>query len=192
MAGADGRGMENSTVQWYAVKTKRYKENYVQSQLEYARIETYCPLMKIPKKHLRTGHRQIEPLFPGYVFARFEPTTQIFDLRRVRDAVSVVCFDGKPKWLDPRIIGEFRRREKGRGYISVRFGRKPPEAGDGSRDSLPGYAGLFAGYLESEQRIYALFGLLSPEAPPKQPVGSAPAVRHASVASSASYGPPGA
>lgn len=177
--------MENPERRWYVVKTKRYKEGYVQSQLEYAGIETYCPLARIPKQYLRKAQRQIEPFFPGYVFARFELPAQNFCLRRAHDVVSLVCFGGQPAWLDPDVIEQFRQRQNDQGYILFGSEEEPFHAQDRVRivdGPFTGYTGLFVRYLDSSQRIRILLDFFRPQALLELPLSSVVAAVPASAA----------
>lgn len=167
--------MMSSDLRWYVARTKRYKESYVQSQLRYVDIEAYFPLVKISRRYLGKGQRQIEPFFPGYVFVRLDLATQTFRLRQVHDFISLVCFGGKTAWLDSNIIQEFRRKERGRGYINIRpeqelFRRHDPvRIIDGP---FTGCAGLFERYLPSSQRICILVDVLKLQARLELPLNS--------------------
>jgi capsular exopolysaccharide synthesis family protein len=64
------------------IKTARLEENYVGGQLAViAGSESYVPQAKVPKQYLKRGQAQIEPLFPGYAFARLDLTSQLMALR---------------------------------------------------------------------------------------------------------------
>jgi hypothetical protein len=56
---------------WCCVVTKRYKEQWVAQQLAACCDEVYLPLLRQKRKIRRQLKWTIEPLFPGYLFARF-------------------------------------------------------------------------------------------------------------------------
>jgi len=64
-------GTENGC--WYAIQTKPRQENFAEATLLQAGIETFNP--KLRRKRLIMGVPQdcLSPLFPGYIFARFDP-----------------------------------------------------------------------------------------------------------------------
>src|SRR5438132_3694626 len=104
---------------WHVIKTARFKETFVKSQVfESAGMEAFLPMVKVPKHSVRTGQNQIEPLFPGYLFARFDVATHLLTLRRLQGVQALLCFDGNPACVEPEIIEDLRRRERGRGYIN--------------------------------------------------------------------------
>lgn len=109
---------EGTAIQWYVVRVKAHKEDYVRTQLAYAGgIEAYSPVMKTPRRYLQRRQRQYEPVFPGYVFVRMDPRTQILHLRRLHGYNALVQFGGRPASVPDGFIRDFRRREAGRGYI---------------------------------------------------------------------------
>lgn len=99
----------NSDARWYVIKTARLEENYVGGQLAViAASESYVPQAKVPKQYLKRGQAQIEPLFPGYAFARLDLTSQLMALCRGRgedqslrpdDILSVPSSKAKPAAL---------------------------------------------------------------------------------------------
>jgi len=57
---------------WYAVYTKPKSEEIVSQKLRQTGIEVYNPKLRL-KKYIRNQYREvIEPLFPCYIFGRFE------------------------------------------------------------------------------------------------------------------------
>jgi transcription antitermination factor NusG len=138
-------------------------------------IQTYLPFLKLFKKYLGRGQRQVEPMFPGYILALIERDPDRFYLRGVRGFVSVVCFDGRPARLDPGLVEDFRRRENGKGYICAR----PPARGLCSLDPVrivdgpfAGHKGLFVRSLDGAERVCILLEILKRQALVELPHGS--------------------
>jgi len=58
---------------WYCLRTRTRQEQLAVSQLRVrAGIESYCPQLRFPRRTARGMVWVVEPVFPGYVFARFE------------------------------------------------------------------------------------------------------------------------
>ena len=68
---------------WYAIQTKPRKERVVQAALDRAGIEAYCPRIQMPFGPAKRKSLKEVPLFPGYLFARFD-----FGLDRYDQALS--------------------------------------------------------------------------------------------------------
>jgi transcriptional antiterminator RfaH len=61
------------TERWHLIATEPRRERYAAAELEQSDFATHLPLVLEP---VRQGRRTIDerrPLFPGYVFARFDP-----------------------------------------------------------------------------------------------------------------------
>ena len=80
---------------WYAVWTRSRHEQAVRAQLDEKALPAFLPTMsrwsrwKDRKKHIEV------PLFPGYVFARFDPAARLAVLK-CSGVVSIVSFNGEP------------------------------------------------------------------------------------------------
>src|SRR5882724_5053801 len=68
---SSGTGGLESAQRWYALAVKPRHEKVVNRMLEYKGQETFLPLYK--KGHRYTNRQKVFdlPLFPGYVFCRF-------------------------------------------------------------------------------------------------------------------------
>src|SRR5207302_11130741 len=110
----------------------------------------------------RTGQNQIEPLFPGYLFARFDVATHLLTLRRLQGFQALLCFDGNPACVEPEIIEDLRRRERGRGYINLHVPTKqfavnaPVRVLEGA---FSGRTGLFLRHVDSTDRVSILLDI---------------------------------
>src|SRR6185295_16771524 len=95
---------------WYVVSTKPHQEKQAELHIKQCEIECFLPLLKENKIIRRTHKTVIVPLFPGYLFARF-------DLDRHGRAVSyatgvrkIVEFGSGPVELDTTMIDAIKER----------------------------------------------------------------------------------
>ncbi len=154
---------EPATLRWYVLKVKPNKENYVQIQLRsIAGVETYCPLMRTAKRYRAKWQREIEPVFPGYVFVRIDFARDLLYLRRLQGHVDLVRFDGRPAWVADELIEEFRRRESSRGYLVYRPERPLRQREPVRVISGPfrGKTGIFLRYARSAERVCLLLEMM--------------------------------
>jgi transcriptional antiterminator RfaH len=156
--------MQGLDQDWHVIKTARFKETYVRHQvLEIPGAEAYLPIVKLPKHCLKPAQSQFEPLFPGYVFARVDFAAHLLALRRLQAFHSIVCFDGKPACVEPNLVDDLRRRERGRGYINLHVRTEPFQVNQSVRvveGAFSGQHGLFLRYLDSTQRVCILLDIL--------------------------------
>ncbi len=94
---------------WYVARTKPRKEREAAAALTSRGVEVYLPMLR--KTRVRTGRCQWEPLFPCYLFARFEVPS--YSWLAVRSAPYVAYFlghAGLPSALPEGFVETLRTR----------------------------------------------------------------------------------
>ena len=80
---------------WFAVWTRSRHEQVVKTQLDEKRVTAFLPTISRWSRW-KDRKKKIEvPLFPGYVFARFDPVERLGVLK-CSGVVSIVSFNGEP------------------------------------------------------------------------------------------------
>ncbi len=93
-----------STMQWYAVHTKSRQESLAQTSLRREGVETFYPRLR-RKKTIRRKYRWVSgPLFPSYIFARFDLSKSSRLVKYATGVTNIVSFGGKPAAVDQSII----------------------------------------------------------------------------------------
>ena len=67
-----GRPESNSPIAWYALQVRSRKEAYVANQIQAQGIECLFPLYKSARKWSDRVKEVEQPLFPGYLFCKFD------------------------------------------------------------------------------------------------------------------------
>ena len=97
-----------SNLSWYALRTRSNCEKIAAASLGARYFEQFLPLYHLPKRSLdRTTESNI-PLFPGYLFCRFAPSSRTRILSTA-GVVAIVAFGGKPAPIDDAEIEGLRR-----------------------------------------------------------------------------------
>jgi transcriptional antiterminator RfaH len=92
------------TMNWYAVHTKPRQESLAQTSLKREGVETFCPKLR-RKKTIRRQYRWVSgPLFPNYIFARFDLSSSSRLVKYATGVINIVSFGGKPATVDQSII----------------------------------------------------------------------------------------
>jgi transcriptional antiterminator NusG len=93
---------------WFAIWTRSRHEKVVHEQLARKDIESFLPMVTRWSRW-KDRKKQIDwPIFPGYVFARFEPTAAL-PILKCTGVVSIVSFDGRPAPIPDIEIDGIRR-----------------------------------------------------------------------------------
>ena len=75
-------------VNWYVVRTKAFQEKKAAKAIEREGFQVYLPVKLVQITHARRREKVTRPLFPRYLFARFDPETQPFGkINRCRGVV---------------------------------------------------------------------------------------------------------
>jgi len=89
---------------WYVLRTKSLQEDRAAANLTAWGVETFSP--KLPPKR----NRLFEPLFPRYLFVRFDPSRMLHKVRFTRGVLYVVSFGGVPAVVTEEVITMIRCR----------------------------------------------------------------------------------
>jgi len=97
------------TTQWYALRSKPNKENFLAQQLESSGIDVFFPYIRVTPINPRS--RKIRPYFPNYLFAHVDlDVVKASVLRWMPGASGIVSFDGYPASVPDLLIDTIRRQ----------------------------------------------------------------------------------
>jgi transcriptional antiterminator RfaH len=146
----------NRETDWYLVRTKTGKERWVRDQLAKTVPEVFLPLLKARVPRWGRMANSIGPLFPCYVFAKFDLQTKYFDVKYMAGVRGIVSAGTDPLAVPGEIVSEIRRR----GVDDVvEIVEKPFDHGqrvmvvDGP---FRGFEAIFQRYLSSTERVAIL------------------------------------
>lgn len=123
--------------------------------------EVYLPLLRERRKVRRQLAWRIEPLFPGYLFARFVLDDRFRAVRYTPGVIRLVSAQGSaPISVDERIITTLRERSVN-GYIEVQSAPfAPGEELEVIVGPFQGIRALFQQGLKAGERVAVLLELL--------------------------------
>ena len=101
---------------WYVIRIKPHQERLAEFHLKHRCIETFLPLLKMEKIIRRQNKTVVEPLFPGYLFARFDMNHQYRAVNFSRGVLNVVEFGSKPAEVSGALIEGIKSRMND-GYV---------------------------------------------------------------------------
>lgn len=147
--------------EWYALRSKPNKEEFVWQQVKGQGFESYYPC--IPVRPVNPRARKTKPFFPGYLFVRVE-LSQVGQstFQWLPDGLGLVSFDGKPAPVDDALITDVQHHLE----VVVKGGAEPCY-GLKQGDEVAINAGPFAGYravfdmsLPGKDRVRVLLQML--------------------------------
>jgi transcriptional antiterminator RfaH len=135
---------------WYAIRTKPRQEDRAVENLRYWGIETLAAQLEE-----RSGRRG-SPLFPGYIFARFESPTMLQKIRFTRGVAYVVGFGGVPTSIGDEFIEEIRARMDENGIILKTMPLNPGDEVVIQSGFMRDFVGIFERALPGTERVQVL------------------------------------
>jgi transcription elongation factor/antiterminator RfaH len=94
---------------WYCIHTKPLKEQHAAAFLvERLGIEAYFPRLRRQKTIRRVRRVVTDPLFPRYLFGRFDPDVHFRAVRYSPEILDVVSFGGRPAVVADALIDELK------------------------------------------------------------------------------------
>jgi transcriptional antiterminator RfaH len=148
---------------WYAIHTKLKQEERVAGNLAVLKVETFAPKIRERRYNEFSARPMfcVKPLFPGYVFARFDADRLLHRIRLTRGVHSVVNFGGRPQTVDDEIISVIR---SGIGEDCLFGAEEQFAAGDKVKikeGPLRDMAGIFVREVKAQERVMILLTTIS-------------------------------
>lgn len=143
-------------MEWYLVRTKPGKERWVSGQLSVILPEVFLPMLEARTARWGRLAWSVTPLFPCYVFARFDLQTHYFDVKYMLGVQGIVSAGCDPLAVSVMVIEEIKRRGVN-GVVRI----EPRQFDNGERVRVAegpfrGFEAIFERYLSGAERVAIL------------------------------------
>lgn len=144
--------------QWYVVHTNPKQEERANSNLVAWGVETLHAKLRTRRHNEFTGVPTYitQPLFPRYIFARFDARKQLSKILFTRGVHNVVCFGESPACVSEEIIDVIRARIDQNGIVRISNDLKPGDRVVISAGPLRNLMGVFEREVKGSERIMIL------------------------------------
>jgi transcriptional antiterminator RfaH len=150
-----------STAAWYAIRTKPRQESLAQTSLERENIETFFPKLRRRRTIRRVRKWVTGPLFPSYLFARFDVETSGRLVKYANGVTKIVSFGGNPAIVDEAIITAIRDHSEDAVVTLPPTSFKPGEVVEIKAGPLMGLQGIFEREMSDRDRVVILLDALA-------------------------------
>jgi len=141
---------------WYLVRSKPRQENIAEMNLHRWDVETFCPQLKQTKRIRGKKRTVITPLFPGYLFSRFDLSTDYRKVAYAHGVLDVVMFGTIPAKVDAETIEAVRARMH-EGFVSLSSSKLiPGQTVQIQEGPFEGLLAVFERELTGTQRVALL------------------------------------
>jgi len=146
---------ETNIERWYVIYTKTNEEDRADKNLTAWGVESFYPRFRKKQLNEFTGKATYfsRPLFPRYVFARFDAETLLHKVLNTRGVQQVLSIDYAPIPVDDEIVALIQSRVDGDGFVCL---DEPFKHGDEVRikdGSLKGLNGVFDRTMKDKSRV---------------------------------------
>ncbi|HOV89893.1 MAG TPA: transcriptional activator RfaH [Syntrophorhabdaceae bacterium] len=141
---------------WFVVNTKPKNEDRAAANLISIGIDTLAPKLKLKKFKNSRFVYVIEPMFPGYIFARFHPIDDFRIVKYARGVKTIVHFGEKIVPIHEELI-DFLKSRLENGVATVE--KKPISIGEKiiiKDGPFKGLTGIFEREIEGKERVTIL------------------------------------
>lgn len=147
--------------QWYAMKSKPNKEDFLANQLDGRGVGVFYPRLVV--KPVNPRSRKIQPYFPGYLFvqADFE-VVNLSDLQWLPGAVGLVSFGGEPAVVPESLVGALQKQiDEMNAITKAQAGNfQVGETVVVHSGPFAGYEAIFDGRISGQDRVRVLLNFL--------------------------------
>jgi transcriptional antiterminator RfaH len=146
---------------WYAIHTKPRQETLAQSSLDREHVETFFPKLKRRRTIRRVRRWVTGPLFPCYIFARFDPVASGRLVKFANGVTNIVNFGGKPAIVDEGILDAIRAHAEDNVVTVTPVTFKPGDRVEIQAGPMQGLQGIFEREMSDRDRVVLLLDALA-------------------------------
>lgn len=155
--------------QWYVIRSKPGDERRAGTNLSNQRIETFLPLFQSYQYHHGTALRKIRPLFPNYLFAKFDLENHYYKVKWTRGVGKILGFGEGPVPVSEKVIQTIKERMGEDNLVKLEEDWKEGDLVRVTSGPLKDLVGIFERKLSDQGRIRILLNLIGVDVPVQMP-----------------------
>ncbi|MCA1568627.1 MAG: hypothetical protein LC803_23875 [Acidobacteria bacterium] len=148
---------------WYVIHTNPKQEVRACSNLEAWGVRTFSPRLRDGRRNQFTGIVTYfsKPMFPRYIFAKFDAADLLHKIWHTRGVHSVVCFGGSLVPIEVEVITLLQAQVDENGYIRLGEELKRGDRVVVTDGLLKDFAGVFERNMKDNERVMVLLTTIS-------------------------------
>jgi transcriptional antiterminator RfaH len=145
---------------WYVIQTKPKKEEEARSYLSTKGLEVFNPLLETFL--LRSGRmsKELKPLFPGYIFGKFDLDQNYPLVRWGKGVKKVLGFGEYPTPISEEVLETIQERTDTQGVVRISQHFGPNDVVRIKAGPLRDLLGIFERWVSDNERVRILLNLI--------------------------------
>jgi transcriptional antiterminator RfaH len=148
------------TTNWYVIQTKPKKEKEAESYLAPKGVEIFSPLLETFSYAGGAMRETVKPLFPNYIFGRFDMERNYSLVRWARGVKCVLGYGGYPVPVAEEVIEIIRTRTGPDGIVRRHHRFEARDAIRVTAGPMKDLLGIFERYVSDGERVRILLNLI--------------------------------
>ncbi len=142
------------------IQTKPKKEFEAKSYLSMKGLEILSPLMEAFSQKNGKINKKVKPLFPNYIFGKFDSIGDYTLVKYGRGVSKIVSFGSEPTPISEMVIDEIRGRIDGAGLVRMKFDLKSNDVVRVKTGPFRDFLGIFEKWLPEKERVRILLNMI--------------------------------
>ncbi len=145
---------------WYVIQTKPKKEEEAESYLSTRGVEMFNPLIETFVLKDKRMNKELKPLFPGYVFSKFDLEQNYPLVRWARGVKKILGLGGYPTPISEKTIEIIKGRTDSQGIMRMKHHFQPNDVVRIKTGPMKDLLGIFERCLSDGERVRILLRLI--------------------------------
>ena len=150
-------------LKWYVVQSKPREEQRAEHFLRRKGLTTYLPLMEVVSNRGFRSYTQMKPLFPGYLFCRFDSGKHTANVRWTRGVAKILPVSFSPVPVEDEVVATISSFEDRKGVIRKRSLKKKDRVRI-TRGPMKDIIGIFDHWASDQGRVSIVLNLINYQA----------------------------
>lgn len=147
-------------MRWYVIQTKPKKEEEAQSYLSTKGLEVFNPLMEAFLSRNGRLNKEVKPLFPNYIFGKFDIDQNYNLVRWARGVKKILGFGGNFTPVSEEIVELIKKRTDSNGIVRKNLHFEPNDLVRIKSGPLEDLLGIFDRWVSDGERVRVLLNLI--------------------------------
>jgi transcriptional antiterminator RfaH len=145
---------------WYVIQTKPNKEEEAKSYLSTKGLEVFNPLMETFLPRDGRLKKQFKPLFPNYIFGKFDIDRNYNLVRWARGVKKILGFGGNLTPVSEEVIELIKKKTDDHGIVRRNYHFEPNDVVRVKSGPLRDLLGMFDRWVSDSERVRVLMNLI--------------------------------